>query len=290
MDEHGGGPSRPGERSSAIKDILSGTVGGVAQVIVGHPLDTVKVRMQAVGNQQGLATVFLQGLRAGNLYAGAASPLMGAMAHNAVLFFTIGQTKKFLNTVHPNEHRPIEDAFIGGALVGVTATLLETPVDLLKCKLQASNEFPGVIAAARVLYSRFGIAGLWQGMPATLMRNVPCFSMYFGFNAWGKETFRQRDGSISKFHQFLAGAAAGFGFWGFLYPLDVIKSRMQIQASEPSKRQYSSTLNCIQTLYKQEGSRVFWKGYSPAIIRALVVNGSVFLAFEVSKEWLLKRS
>jgi len=29
----------------AIKDILSGTVGGIAQVIYGHPLDTIKVRI-----------------------------------------------------------------------------------------------------------------------------------------------------------------------------------------------------------------------------------------------------
>ena len=31
---------------SVMKDILSGTVGGIAQIIVGHPLDTIKVRLQ----------------------------------------------------------------------------------------------------------------------------------------------------------------------------------------------------------------------------------------------------
>ena len=29
-----------------VKNLLSGTVGGAAQTIVGHPLDTVKVRLQ----------------------------------------------------------------------------------------------------------------------------------------------------------------------------------------------------------------------------------------------------
>lgn len=31
---------------NAIKDIIAGSVRGVAQVVVGHPLDTIKVRLQ----------------------------------------------------------------------------------------------------------------------------------------------------------------------------------------------------------------------------------------------------
>ncbi len=37
-------------------------------------------------------------------------------------------------------------------------------------------------------------------------------------------------------------------------------------------------------------SQIFWRGYSPAIVRALVVNGSVFLAFEVAKDLMTKQS
>lgn len=104
-------------------------------VAVGHPLDTVKVRMQSQTNQGGLVRVLMQGFRAGNLYAGAASPLLGSMAHNATLFFTIGQTQNLLRKLDPDEYWPVRDAFIGGAAVGVAATAVETPVDLLKCKV-----------------------------------------------------------------------------------------------------------------------------------------------------------
>ncbi len=107
----------------------------VRAVAVGHPLDTVKVRMQSTANQGGLVRVLVQGFRAGNLYAGAASPLLGSMAHNATLFFTIGQTQVLLRKLDPNGHYPVRDAFIGGAAVGVAATIVETPVDLLKCKV-----------------------------------------------------------------------------------------------------------------------------------------------------------
>jgi hypothetical protein len=57
--------------------------------------------------------------------------------------------------------------------------------------------------------------------------------MYFGFNTISKEYFLTHgNGELHLHHYFLGGVAAGFGFWGFLYPLDVIKSRMQVQSSK----------------------------------------------------------
>lgn len=49
------------------------------------------------------------------------------------------------------------------ASVGFFASVVETPVDLVKCKLQATNEYPGVFAAMRGLYKKFGLPALWQG-------------------------------------------------------------------------------------------------------------------------------
>lgn len=92
--------------------------------------------------------------------------------------------------------------------------------------------------------------------------------MYFGFNTIAKEYFiAHGDGQLHLHHYFLGGVAAGFGFWGFLYPLDVVKSRMQVQPTEKAQRKYSSVLNCVSTMVKEEGWGSFWRGYSPALIR-----------------------
>jgi hypothetical protein len=40
-------------------------------------------------------------------------------------------------------------------------------------------------------------------------------------------------------------------------------------------------------MIKEEGWGSFWRGYSPALIRALVVNGAIFLAFEFTKQKLM---
>ena len=60
----------------------------------------------------GLVQVLVDGLKKGNLYAGAMSPLMGSMLHNATLFYVNGATRNLL--YDPNNLQPVRDAFIAG--------------------------------------------------------------------------------------------------------------------------------------------------------------------------------
>ncbi len=39
-----------------LQDLLAGTVAGTAQLLVGHPFDTVKVKLQSVGASSSAAT------------------------------------------------------------------------------------------------------------------------------------------------------------------------------------------------------------------------------------------
>eukprot|EP01129_Flabellula_baltica_P013351 TRINITY_DN6174_c0_g1_i2.p1 TRINITY_DN6174_c0_g1~~TRINITY_DN6174_c0_g1_i2.p1 ORF type:complete len:113 (-),score=16.10 TRINITY_DN6174_c0_g1_i2:24-362(-) len=90
----------------ALIDILAGTAGGIAQVVIGHPLDTLKVRLQTQPYKNGkpqyfdgmldcvVKTLKKEGFR--GLYKGAASPLAGAMLHNANVFFCFGRMKQLI--------------------------------------------------------------------------------------------------------------------------------------------------------------------------------------------------
>lgn len=150
------------------------------------------MRMQSSGSSGGFVRTFLAGLRGGTLYAGAMSPLSGAMLHNATLFYVNGAVRSFLHD--PKQKNPVSDAFISGAVVGLAATIVETPIDLIKCKLQATSQYPTFLSCVRGVYGNFGIAGLWQGVGATGLRNIPCFSAYFGCNTVAKvKGFQEED-------------------------------------------------------------------------------------------------
>jgi len=82
-------------------------------------------------------TVAYEGIA--GLYKGAMSPLAGAMALNAGIFFAYGQSKLLVSKVTGRSQKEMTllDYFIAGALTGGFVSPIETPVDLLKCKLQA---------------------------------------------------------------------------------------------------------------------------------------------------------
>jgi len=295
------------ERSNvyyAIKDILSGTMGGVAQVLAGHPLDTVKVRLQTQLHEPGKPPAFvgmvdcfrktfakegLSGLYKGAMSPGAMSPLAGAMAHNAGIFFFYGQSKIFITAREGlpsvGDMKPF-DYLKAGAITGLLVNFIESPVDLLKCKLQAQvgeGQYRGVWDCLKQLFRQRGIRGLYQGLGATTLRNVPCFASYFFAFECVKQTLTPKGVKPSLLTAFLAGGAAGFGFWGFWYPLDIIKTRMQTDATMPADRKYKNTLDCITKTLQREGPRAFFKGYAPSIVRAIPINASIFWAVNASK-------
>jgi solute carrier family 25 (mitochondrial carnitine/acylcarnitine transporter), member 20/29 len=70
--------------------------------------------------------------------------------------------------------------------------------------------------------------------------------------------------------------------WCSIYPIDVIKSKIQTDCFSKEKRKYSSSLDCAKKIYAKEGIRGFFKGFGPCILRAGPVNASSFVAFELA--------
>ena len=95
--------------SDGTIDFVAGTVGGFVGKLVDYPFDTIKVLLQTqhVGasgeavapKYAGAVDCFFQTIRAKGflgLYKGMASPLIGSMAENAVLFAAYGQFQRLL--------------------------------------------------------------------------------------------------------------------------------------------------------------------------------------------------
>lgn len=61
----------------------------------------------------------------------------------------------------------------------------------------------------------------------------------------------------------------GFIEVGLMHPLDLVKTRMQLQKGPIKKKDpnyYTGILDCFQKLQKQEGTMAFWKGLLPPLI------------------------
>eukprot|EP00514_Thraustochytrium_sp_LLF1b_P008990 CAMPEP_0184551396 /NCGR_PEP_ID=MMETSP0199_2-20130426/24892_1 /TAXON_ID=1112570 /ORGANISM="Thraustochytrium sp., Strain LLF1b" /LENGTH=287 /DNA_ID=CAMNT_0026946553 /DNA_START=59 /DNA_END=922 /DNA_ORIENTATION=- len=281
-------------------DLFSGTTGGLAQVAVGHPLDTVKVMLQtqkpdANGKVRyaGMMDCFKQTLASDGfkgLYRGAASPLIGAMLHNAALFFSFGKAKHLFGADEPNA--PLHSFFLSGALAGGFVVSIEAPMDFLKITVQtdSTGQYKGVMDAARKVYNVRGIAGIYQGGFATAVRNIPCFGFYFLGSEIGSRAVNPPGEPTTPASMFLGGLAggalAGFLFWGILYPLETVKSRLQGDHIIKEQRVYKSYMDCVRQTWNEGGVKTFYKGYTPAITRAVPVNAVIFSAVYNVKNFL----
>lgn len=296
-----------GDLTSALRDIAAGSFGGVCMVFVGHPLDTLKVRMQTSGTPGAphfdstmdclRQTIKNEGF--GGLYKGVASPLVGVAAMNATLFFAYSNVKYYLNGQKPNGEKelPISKLLVAGGQTGMIVSAVESPVDLIKAKMQtqygsgASAQYKSTFDCFKQVVGNYGIRGIYQGLGATLLRNIPANIMYFGVYEESRRRFASNDWNkvdqITPFEGFAAGGLAGIAYWIFSYPLDAVKSKMQTEPSEMSNRRYKNIAACFTETYRTLGIKGFYKGFGVCMLRAFPANGACFLGYETAKKFLM---
>jgi solute carrier family 25 2-oxodicarboxylate transporter 21 len=67
-----------------------------------------------------------------------------------------------------------------------------------------------------------------------------------------------------------SGGSAGFVEVCIMHPLDLVKTRLQIQSGKTltknDPKYYSGIFDCLRKMYKYEGLTSFWKGIIPPIL------------------------
>jgi solute carrier family 25 carnitine/acylcarnitine transporter 20/29 len=303
----------------SLQDIAAGTVGGICTVLVGHPLDTIKVRLQTGGAPVSMTdcirlTVEKEGWR--GFYKGMQSPLAGEGFFNAVQFLSYGYFKRLLLqrtegvgvpslsyihapggarvTVSERTDLTVSEYFAAGALTGFACTFIETPIDLFKSQLQTQIYRPKPLfttfpQSLQYVWKESGLRGVYQGMTSTFIRTIPGTAFYFGVYE-GMKQFQLRPGQkkseLGPAQLLLAGGCGGTAYWVSSFPFDTIKSAMQSDAIRPSERKYASWMDCARKLYAEGGVARFYRGITPCLLRSFPANAACFYAYEVSLKFL----
>jgi len=92
----------------------------------------------------------------------------------------------------------------------------------------------------------------------------------------------------------LAGGISGIFCWLLSYPQDVIKTRIQTQPANAFPRSRwipdGGFFSCARQIWRSEGVRGYWKGFSPVLLSAFPVNACGFLAYEGVVKLLVSQS
>jgi len=273
-------------------DLIAGGIAGSASVIVGHPFDTIKVRLQT--SSASLAST--SNVKFLSLFRGMAAPLSTAAVVNAIIFAAYGTSSRWWDQyVSPPtgklQHDSWQKAFICGSFAGFSQSFIICPMEHLKCRLQIAgssakaSEFRGPIDAARTIVRSHGIQGIYRGFGCTLVREIPAFGAYFAvYDAVKDAANRYLDShnSSSEKHRWLAsafaGGVSGSFTWAMIYPVDVIKTRIQTAPLDQPYRE--SMLSTGRSLVAKHGWQYLFRGLGITLLRAFPVNGIIFPVYE----------
>lgn len=287
---------------SPIKNFFAGGVGGISTVFVGHPFDTVKVRLQTmpvVGPGQSplysgtwdclKKTVKLEGFR--GLYKGMGAPITGVTPIFAISFLGFGIGKRLQQT-HENEQLTLIQFFNAGAFSAFGTTAIMAPGERIKCLLQVQQagtgpaKYNGPIDCIKQLYREGGMRSIYRGTGATLLRDVPASGVYFATYEWLQIALAPKDkekSGLSPLRTMLAGGLAGIANWIYAIPPDVLKSRLQ---AAPEGTYPNGMRDVFKTLIREEGVTALYKGAVPVFLRAFPANAVCFLGFESALKFM----
>jgi solute carrier family 25 (mitochondrial carnitine/acylcarnitine transporter), member 20/29 len=283
-----------------LGDLIAGTFAGFGICAVGHPFDTLKVLLQTQpGRYAGVgdaarATIAQYGL--GGLYKGVASPLIGMGIFNAVQFAVFANIKGTLTDNGKNS--TLNRIAASAGLTGIFVAFVEGPQDLFKCQMQMQMSAPeakagaaivkkynGTLDCAQTILRDRGLAGPFQGIGATIARNIVGVTAYFYFYEYARLVMAGEKPvtSLGFLETMLAGGIGGVGYWVLCYPLDIVKTAVQCDSIYPEQRKYKGAIDAFSKLYAEGGVKRFSAGLSPALMRSFPANAAGFAIYESVK-------
>ncbi|GAM21369.1 hypothetical protein SAMD00019534_045440 [Acytostelium subglobosum LB1] len=182
--------------------------------------------------------------------------------------------------VDPSSHarhlNPKMIEMISGCGAGAMASLVTTPLDVLKTTIQVrSNEHIGVWRTFKDLVGRSSWRALYIGLNPTLVGLIPSWSIYFLSYSFFKTSLAKHTG-LDEANSFplhmMAAMSAGATTSTLTNPIWVIKTRLITQEMSGRQKQYSGIIQCFQSILKQEGVAGLYKGLGPSLLGLIHVG------------------
>jgi len=213
----------------------------------------------------------------GALYKGLTPFITHLTLKYALRFGGFEQIRVFLNGGKTTASSPMQNFSAGLAIGCIEATLIVTPFEVIKTRLQKQKgkenlKYKGPIDVVIKVAREEGIRRLWSGNIPTVIRQGSNQAFNFMSMAllneylWGKT---QGDGkTLEVWKTLLNGLLAGAVGPCFNAPVDVIKTRMMAQTYAPGEEiKYKGWFQAGRLIAQEEGPKALWKGIIPRLTR-----------------------
>uniref|UniRef100_A0A5S6QR53 Mitochondrial thiamine pyrophosphate carrier n=1 Tax=Trichuris muris TaxID=70415 RepID=A0A5S6QR53_TRIMR len=301
------------ERLSALDHSIAGSVSGAITRAISQPFDVLKIRFQLQLEPikraserskyrdllQAVSTIVKEegpsALWKGHVPAQALSILYTLAQFVSYEFITEQSYRHIPSMVSQKVYDRLPIKFLSGAIAGSMATVTTLPLDVLRTRLVAQGEpkvYKHMRHAACSIIRNDGFLGLYRGFIPAVLQVAPYTGFVFLFydftlNVWKSVVPSNPNKHDSGgFETFICGGIAGVSAKALVYPLDLLKKRLQVVGFEEARKSFGSTahytglLQCALSIITKEGSLSFYKGFSSTVLKAATVSSCSFSCYE----------
>ncbi|XP_071450726.1 mitochondrial thiamine pyrophosphate carrier-like [Hetaerina americana] len=299
---------------------VAGAVSGLLTRAICQPFDVLKIRFQLQWEplsrnspSPGLYTGVIQatkricrdeGLKA--LWKGHVPAQYLSVVYGSAQFYSFQLLThlwhKMIVPIFPspwvNERSPVTH-FSCGSLSGAIATLVSFPIDVVRTRLVAQGEpklYRGMSHAVITMYTTEGVGSFFRGLTPAVLQTAPLIGAQFGLynffiKTWGHCKWGSTNGGDKPLWSPIvgtlgSGALAGLASKTLVYPLDLIKKRLQIRGFEKSRESFGKVVvykglwDCLSSTVREEGLMSLYKGFSPSMLKAASTSAFHFAFYE----------
>lgn len=242
----------------------AGVTYGITSVAVGHPIDTIKNKMQAQEGYEAknafralMKTVRTQGIP--GLYRGATPQFLGSIVFRSMQFGVYKLVFSRMNNTFGQHEIPLTGGLeirvvIGGIASGIARAAFETPIDYWKIRRQVVQNWKYQDALSGLRVTMAGRMILLPAFFIYLDKAKPYKIKIFGESSLG--------------NVFYGGACATAAWWT-IWPLEYMKSQIQGGYGDP-KLTFPQRLVSI---FQEKGFFGLYRGLGPGSLRSFLANG-----------------
>ncbi|XP_076976179.1 mitochondrial adenyl nucleotide antiporter SLC25A24 isoform X2 [Tamandua tetradactyla] len=172
-----------------------------------------------------------------------------------------------------------------GGIAGAVSRTSTAPLDRLKVMMQVhgSKSNMNIIGGFRQMVKEGGIRSLWRGNGTNVIKIAPETAVKFWAYEQYKKLLTEEGQKVGTFERFISGSMAGATAQTFIYPMEVLKTRLAVGKTG----QYSGIFDCAKKILKREGLGAFYKGYIPNLLGIIPYAGIDLAVYELLKShWL----
>jgi len=252
-------PTTFNELLRSNKAVVCALSASYISTFAGYPLDSLKSRLQTTKTPitvPRLAALVYREEGIIGFYRGLWIPLMTISFVRAASFTIYTRTKELFRDHNYLARNSIVDAAlvggIGGAMSGSLISFGSAPFELVKVRRQLEYTIaaskgislvrpPSTMEAVREIFRSNGITGLYTGFRLHFLRDTSGTALYFlEYDGMRHLLGRTRSGEQgptppwlpihASLVPFVCGSLSGVTSWALIYPVDVVKTKVQQRA------------------------------------------------------------